>query len=560
MMKSVLCLVVAIAMLASLCACGSKPSETPDNSANTNTDTNTDTNTNNDGSESKPAPTSKCVTVAAEGSEYIYDSVTIGTGVFGNFIPGTAPAETDNGCSLVFDVVFKVDPDTKEIYSDILEDWHWEDESTLIMKLKDGIYFSNGEKATAEDLLYTYTSHRDRSSAYLTEIVINTEKTEIRDELTLAMNFDQFYSGFYAYKMYLIDKSWSESVGWDSLEWLHPVGSGAYECTDYVNGDHITFVARDDYWNKENNPVKVREWVLKYYSDSSTMAMDLELGNIALCTLQSVDYERFLNNGGDGYDVYAGPSGVCFIFNFGFLENECWYDKRVREAFAYGIPWEEFGQVTLGVNYSKATGFVPSTSPDYQDVGTYTYDLDKAKALLADAGYNESNPLKLHTVMFDTSFYSKSCEAFEYYCSQLGVEFTYDLKDIPAAVVDWNTLGGGCELGFNFNNLGSPTQLFVSSVTFAATRDGCKWAFIDDKEFDDMYIATSNESNEAKRVQIAKDAQQRMHDEVLAIPYSEATFQVGYRTDVFTLDQMRHGVMCGDYYNLTTMSQATNWQ
>ncbi len=504
--------------------------------------------------------TSPCVTLAEEGSGYVYDTVKMGTGIFGNFIPGTAPTETDNGCSLVFDVVFKVDPDTKELYSDILEDWYWEDESTLVMKMKDNIYFSNGENATAEDLLYTYSSHADRGSAYVTEVKINYDKTEIRDDYTLAMNFDAFYSGFYAYKMYLIDKSWSESVGWDSLDWLTPVGSGPYAVTEYVMDDHITFTARDDYWNKDENPVKIREWYMKYYADSATMVMDMELGTIAMCAFTAVDYERFLKEGGDGYDVYAGPSGCCYIFQFGFLENDCWYDKNVREAFFYGIPWDEFGAVTLGTSYRPTHGFVPETSPEYIDVGSYTYDLDKAKELLKEAGYDESNPLKIHTVMMDVSFYSKTCEAFEYYCSQMGVEFTYDLKDIPACVMDWNTLGGGCEVGWNFNNLGSVTQQFVQSMTFAGSDAGAKWAFVDDDVFVDLYNSASAETNEEKRIELSKQAQQRLYDERLAIPYSECSYAVAYRTDVFTLDQLRAGVMCNDYYNLTNISLATNWE
>lgn len=338
------------------------------------------------------------------------------------------------------------------------------------------------------------------------------------------------------------------------------MGSGPYACTEYVSDDHMTFVARDDYWNKENNPVKIRQWVLKYYTDPSTMFMDMEVGNIALCSMESTDYERFLKDGGNGFDVYTGSAGVVYSFLYGFKENEAWYNKSVRQAIAYGIPWDELGKVVLGVNYKKATGYVPDSSPEYVNVGSYEYNVEKAKALLAEAGYNEANPLQLHTVMMDAPFFSSCCEAFEFYCSELGVKFTYELKDISAAISDWMTPGAGCELGFYYDNFGSVQQMLIRSLDWAANPNGATWTFIDEATFDKMYLEVAYETDNAKRIEKSKATQQYLFDEFLAIPFSEATFQVAYRTDVFNIDQMKQGVMNTEYYNLTNMSVASAWK
>ena len=250
-MRKILCLLLVAVLVLSMCACGSKGGS--DNA------------------------TPKAVKPAEKDSGYVYDSVTMGTSVIPNFITGTTPAENDGACSLVFDEVFKLDANTKEVYSEILEDWHFEDENTLVMKLKDGVYFSNGDKATAEDVLYSYSSHVDRSSAYIYEFGILYDQCEIVDELTLKMKFESFYSAFFSsYTIYLYNKSWCESVGWESLEWQKPVGTGPYAVSEYKIDDRAVFTARDDYWNKENNPVAIREWVMKYYQDHSTMDMDLD--------------------------------------------------------------------------------------------------------------------------------------------------------------------------------------------------------------------------------------------------------------------------------------------
>ncbi len=112
----VLSLILCFVMVLSLCACGSgKSAEKPATS-----DTPAASN------DAKPGSASKCVTLAPEGSEYIYDSITMGTGVFGALQTVAAPVVNQAGCTLVYDNIFKVNTATKEIYSVILEDWYWE--------------------------------------------------------------------------------------------------------------------------------------------------------------------------------------------------------------------------------------------------------------------------------------------------------------------------------------------------------------------------------------------------------------------------------------------------
>ena len=502
----------------------------------------------------------KGAVLAEEGSGYLYDTITIGMDYTGGFQTGVYPAECDAGCSLVFDLVFKINPNTKEVCSDILEDWYFEDETTLIMKMKDNIYFSNGEKATAEDLLYSYTSHVDRQSAYTAEYNIDYENSTCLDELTVSMKFTKFYSAFFSsYLIYLYDKSWCEEVGWDSTDWYSPIGSGAYTCTEYVPDDHMTFVARDDYWNKDADPVAVRQWIIKIYSDDATMTMDMEVGNLAFCSLGSTDYKRFLENGGSGYDVYSADAGVTINFDYGFLENDCWYDKNVRKAFAIGIPWEELAQVSLGASYKPATSMVTEASPEYTYIGSYEYDPETAKQLLAEAGYDESNPLTLHTIMMETPFYSSSCEAFQYYCSQLGVEFNYDLHDVSTAVMDWMTPGAGCDLGFYYDNFGSTQAMLVRTIDWANNPFGSTWTYIDDAHFGELYDKMAYATDDETRIETSKELQKYIYDEYLCVPYAELTYQMAYRTAIFTADQIKLACANKEYYNLANISFASAW-
>ena len=219
-------------------------------------------------------------------------SLTVGISDYlGRFIQGLTPTESWAACDGVYDAIFKVDPATKSIFSDCLEDWYYEDEVTLIMKLKENVYFSNGMHATAEDLLYSYTSIIDRGSSQRTGIgPIIWDECKVIDEYTVELKFERPYRPFINVMVYLLCKEWSLSLanGWEDMAWYYPVGSGPYEVTEFSSEELIKMRARDNYWNaEERGPVYVDEWILQFYKNYSTMYMDLEIGNIAFAEIQA---------------------------------------------------------------------------------------------------------------------------------------------------------------------------------------------------------------------------------------------------------------------------------
>ena len=505
----------------------------------------------------------KCFTPAAEGSGYKYDNITVGIGMWGRFLAGLSPTECDAACSLVFDVIFKTDPITKEIKSDILEDWYMEDDTTLIMKMKDGVYFSNGDKATAEDLLFAYSNHVERGSNYMDNLKIDFDNCEIVDELTLKMKFEKFYSSFYNNTtIYLLDKSWSEEVGWDSMDWYAPVGSGPYACTEYAQEDHMTFVARDDYWNNED-PIVVKQWTLKYYSDSKTMTLALENGDIAMCRVYDSDYSSYVqNNGADnpvGYVMEPFHAGVITRLMFSFIDTDVFYDKNVRAAFAYGINWDELGEIVSGELYEPARSYVSVDSPEFVDVGRYEYDLDKAIGLLKEAGYDESNPLVLSTFQMDTPWYKDICEAFQFYASQMGVQVNLEFGDVSAALTEWFK-DTGTDFGFLYNNLGSLGGQLNQSMDAASNPTAVSFAYIDDPKFLELYDGAAYSPDPEEALKLSQECQQYMHDEYLSIPIAESMFVIGYNTNVLTSEMIPFGCMNAEYYNLANWSHASIWK
>lgn len=490
------------------------------------------------------------------------DSITIGvTDYLGRFLAGTSPAESLSGCDAVFDSVFKVDPKTKLVFSDILESWTWTDDTTLVMKMKQNVYFNNGDNATADDLVFSYSSHIDRGANYLNNIPIVIDQCVATDKYTAQFKFSKACPGFINLVMYMLDKAWSQKVGWDSQEWYNnPVGSGPYKVTEYVTDDHITLQARDDYWNKDASPIAVKQWIIKYYPDASTMYMDLETGNIKLCSVDSQDYSRFLKEGGDGFECSLLPAGCNVYFCFGYQDNPVWKNQKIREALGYCADWNEIGKLTYGDMYVQGKSLTPKESPQYLDPGTREYNPDKAKQLLAEAGYGPNNPLKLKTFMMNTPDYKNLCESFQAYAQKVGIECDIQYGDVSSALAKWLDPSGGIDFGFLYNNLGSPTFSLYDALNGTDMKNGVTFAYVDDDDYQKLLSNIAFSSDKDLVAKSSKELQQLIFDKTLMIPISELQTPMGYRTDTFSTEQIQDYIIAANNYQIGRLGLASAWK
>jgi peptide/nickel transport system substrate-binding protein len=487
------------------------------------------------------------------------ESITIGTsGGLGRFLAGIAPAENFTACDAVFDSIFRTDPKTKETISDVLDSWQWTDDTTFVMKMKQNVVFSNGDPATADDLIFSYANHKERGSNYLNSFGLLLDQCVATDKYTATFKFEKPYSAFTNTIIYLVDKAWSQKVGWDSQEWYKPVGSGPYKCTEYVADDHITLQARDDYWNKDAGPIAVKEWIIKNYPDQSTMFMDLETGNINYCEVQSADYSRFLKDGGDGYKCVLMPTGVNLYFNFGFLDNPIWKNQKLREAIACGINWTELGKLAYGDMFVPAKSLVPEFSPQFINPGEVKFDQDKAKQLLTEAGYS-AGQLKLKTFMMETPLYKNLCESFQFYAQQIGIDVSIEYGDISTSIAKWVDPAGGIDFGFIWYVPGSPAGSLRLNLWNAGDKHGLTWAYIDDDEFQKLFTDVVYTTDKDLALKSAKEIQQLAFDKTLVVPIAENATSIGYGTNMLNEAQVKDFFSGSGNLQISRLGLASAW-
>lgn len=556
--KTLLCIALVIALASALVACGGSGSSSGGSGATPPA--------NQPGNVGAASPSGESAAPSGSGApapaQKGFVSIRIGvTGSLGRFLAGTSPSESLMGCDAIFETVFDIDPATKKHTSSILEDWYMEDDLTMIMKMKPGIYFSNGDEATAEDLVFSYQQHGERGSVILGSCRLDYDACEVRDKYTAAIKFTYPFGALPNFNNYLYDKAWAQSVGWDSQEWYQPVCSGPYYVYEYVADDHMTLRFRDDYWDKDHADYYVDEWIIKYYPDAATMFMDLELGNIAWCQVTSHDYSRSLTSPIDNVDIKPVSKGVPSQVSFDYIGCPVWNDKAVREAVAYGVDWEGMGTLDKGDLFVPLSSVVSSGSPFHIDPGKYEYDPERAIQILADAGYKPGE-IKLHIYTMSTERYKNLAEGFQFYCSLIGIDVDVEFGDMSSALSRWN-IHGDSDLGFYEYYLAVPSHDPLYPFNAMTTDSGFAWQIIPDSvypNFQKMLIDAIYCSDPDLQGQRYKELQQIIFDEILTIPYAQAAEAFGYRTDVFTADQMERYVKTSTYLWLSSLGCADAWR
>ncbi|MEV4736072.1 MULTISPECIES: ABC transporter substrate-binding protein [unclassified Microbacterium] len=170
----------------------------------------------------------------------------------------------------------------------------------------------------------------------------------------------------------------------------HPVGTGPYQFEEWAPGEQVTLTAYGDYWGGAG---QIDEIIFRTIDDPTARRQALESGSIDGYDLVGPADTKALED--DGFTMVSRPPFTVLYLAFNQALPEL-QDPKVREALSYAIDKDALISQVLPEGTEKAIEFVPDTVNGYNpDVTTYDYDPEKAKALLAEAGYTEANPLAL---------------------------------------------------------------------------------------------------------------------------------------------------------------------
>lgn len=178
-----------------------------------------------------------------------------------------------------------------------------------------------------------------------------------------------------------------------SDEWLftHIVGTGPFELVEYKRDVELRFKKFDKYWQK-GKPY-LDGYTVLLMADYTTALMAFKAGEGHVMGVQPKDVASLKE---EGYDLEIGPQGATIVWYFDSANPDSpFHDVRVRKAFCYAIDEQELAKVGYGYYVPVNQPYPPGNLWHNPLVKGYPYNPDKAKKLLAAAGYPKGFKTKL---------------------------------------------------------------------------------------------------------------------------------------------------------------------
>ncbi len=278
--------------------------------------------------------------------------------------------------------------DTATIAPMIASEWSVDDTNTVYtFTIRDDITFQSGKKLTTTDVVKSF-EHIDSSASAsflygMAGIESVTEGEPGTVVITLTSPNHLFLQILPMYSFSIMDMDLVESNG--GAEWLskNTAGSGPYIIEDWDPATSAKLTRNEDYWG-EAPPVGVVN--MKFIADASNRLQLLQKGSVDIALeIAPKDLEGL--DGTDGIVVDSRPSNK--ILFFAMNSNVAPFDNpKVRQAITYAVPYDKLITDVMKNQASPLRSAVASSTPGFTDEGyEATHDLDKAKALLVEAGY-----------------------------------------------------------------------------------------------------------------------------------------------------------------------------
>ena len=248
-----------------------------------------------------------------------------------------------------------------------------------LIKIKNDIKFSNGETLTIDDVLFSL--ERAKASPKMSQDLYMIESFEKVDDRTLKIN-TLYDAGNLLHKLASGGVAIINKKAFEKDE-NNIVGTGMFKLKEWVAGEKLVLERNEFFKDSKSN---IDTLVVKFVPEANSRMIMLETGEIDLARdLLPLDFKKISEDTKFTTVEVETPSNMFLGFD---LRNELLADKRVRQAIAYAINNEDLVKTVFNGSASVATSPVPKiTTGHNENSNNYPQNIEKAKQLLAEAGY-----------------------------------------------------------------------------------------------------------------------------------------------------------------------------
>jgi peptide/nickel transport system substrate-binding protein len=408
----------------------------------------------------------------------------------------------------IFDTFLKRNPETLEIEPNIIEKWESVDDETWHFTVVKGATFHNGDPVNAASGVFTFERAAKgklgdkgvvqpiaTQIGFVSASAIDEQTIEVKTSKPAAI-FPDLLTSF---------EMCPESVyGDDSTENLAkvaqtPVGSGPYKFVEWVRDDHVKLEANPDYWGDKPS---IKTVIFRPVPELSARVVALQNEEAQIVVNIAPDVVQQIESGEN--TRISSVTGGRIIFVGIRCDKPPFDDVRVRQAINYAIDFDSIKTALLGGFGERAATIV---NPPHQnpDIKPYPYDVEKAKALLAEAGVAPGTEITMDApngrYIKDAEMAQAIAQGFE------DIGFKVNLKVLEWSVYAGELIPSGEPDELFFLGLGSPfsgeQELFYVHPDYSL--NFTRWQ---NDEFVSTYAKLSNSLDVAERQELMNKCQE----------------------------------------------------
>ena len=433
----------------------------------------------------------------------------------------------------IYDTLLYYSPDgTKDPEPRIAESYEISDDGLdYTFHLRDDVTFHDGTPVTADDVVFSIELYK--ASEYQGSQISMLSSVEATDEHTVVCHLDAPYSPFLQgiCSPMIASKAYYESSEDDFVN--NPIGTGPYKFVSRAKGSNIKLEANEDYYR---GAPEIKEVTFEVIPDSSTKAIALHTGEVNFAEIDSATKPQLEAN--PAITIAEVPTSA-FSYIAMNTEKEPFNDVKVRQAINYAIDRDNLvavcydGEAEVNSNICAKERFGYS-----DDQFQYTYDPEKAKELLAEAGIE--TPYDLGEILVAEK-YSNLATVIQNDLKAVGLDVTISVKEFNSYISDLQNGSYGIT-ALNMTLEGDTQTLEMAFTSdYIGIANNARYS---DEEMDKLFEQARTETDNDKRAEIFNEIFTKAQDEAIYAVMCNPMTLYAYNSDL-TCPEF---VLEGNYY------------
>jgi peptide/nickel transport system substrate-binding protein len=403
------------------------------------------------------------------------------------------------------------DPERRELTPRLAESWTFVDPTTLELKLRRNVTFSNGEPFDSEAVTFTFARTANPETKSVNAAFGNVESVEAIDSHTVHLKLkapDALLTQLLSTYAMLPPKH-TVQAGPELATTL--VGTGPYKLKTFSAGYEVVLERNETYWGTKP---AYKEATYRTIESAETQLSALASGQIHIAAGLLPQQAKSLASNPD-IAILSMPKMLMAYITLDAAGRSAadspMKNKLVRQALNHAVDIDSIIKNIL-LGYGTRIGSIahPSQFGYDENVKPYEYDPDRAKRLLSQAGYPDGFEARMISQTAGIVAQAEAAQAVARDLEEVGIKVTLQTMTDPAAVGQV-VRGGQAGPMFQFGN--AARGVFDVGAGLSSFQTGNAFSYFENAKFMELYREQATATDPEERKQVLSELQELLHDE-----------------------------------------------